>query len=248
MSRLNHKLGFIVTSMGPDSRPVARFSCRCGSTFDQALISGSSMNPEFIAKRARAAGWLADASKASSAMCPTCQDERRKKRAGESPKLALVMPAALVAAASPPVAEPPVVETIVETPEMSVVAVERPAPTNTEALPRDATIDQKVKIRTLLDKHFDDLAGHYLDGYSDQRIGHEVDVPWGIVAKIRDAGWGPIRANPEFAAIRKDLKDLSDKVEAAAKVATEAQKIVSDLQASGLAIHQRLIALEGKKA
>ena len=64
--------------------------------------------------------------------------------------------------------------------------------------PRALTADEKGKVRLLLDAHFDDSIGAFLDGYSDQRIGDEVNVPWAAVAKMREAAYGEIRTPPEI--------------------------------------------------
>jgi len=92
----------------------------------------------------------------------------------------------------------------------------KPAP-----VPRELTQQERLKIRAILDRQFDDGAGCYLDGYSDQKIGEEVGVPWALVTKIREAAYGPIRVDPEVAALRADLTmlrraadELSDKVAA----------------------------------
>lgn len=101
--------------------------------------------------------------------------------------------------------------------EDKVVTLQQPKAT-TMAEP---TQDQRLRIRALLDKHFDDAKGFYLDGYSDQRIGAEVNVPWAIVQKIREAAYGPIKGDPELDAIKaaigtmeRDLAALKDRVAA----------------------------------
>ncbi len=88
----------------------------------------------------------------------------------------------------------------------------------------DPTQDQRLKIRALLDANFDDAKGFYLGGYSDQRIGAEVNVPWAAVQKIREAAYGPIKGDPEIesiktaiAAMERDLGALRSKVEVVEK-------------------------------
>lgn len=92
------------------------------------------------------------------------------------------------------------------------------------AVPAAPTNDQRLKIRTLLDKHFDDAKGRYLDGYTDQRVGAEVDVPWAAVTAIREAAYGPLRVDPEVdalqravAAIEADLAKVKERLAALVK-------------------------------
>lgn len=73
-----------------------------------------------------------------------------------------------------------------------------------ESLPRD----KRAAIRDLVGAHFDD-AGYYLDGYSDERIALECDVPRAVVSHMRDTGWGKEQVRPEIAALMGRL----DKVE-----------------------------------
>jgi len=91
--------------------------------------------------------------------------------------------------------------------------------------PREATSDEKRRTRALLDKHFDDGTGRYLDGYTDQKVGAELSIPVAIVAQIRQVGYGDwIQEDPEItalrsymAALKSDLDALSEKHGAAAK-------------------------------
>lgn len=78
---------------------------------------------------------------------------------------------------------------------------------------REATPDQRVAIRSALDKSFDDSVGAYLDGMSDQRIAETVGVPRMVVERIREAAYGPIRVDPEMAAIRSAIEALKADIE-----------------------------------
>jgi hypothetical protein len=77
---------------------------------------------------------------------------------------------------------------------------------------RDPTIEERVKIRNHLDKSFDDKIGMYLDDMSDQEIGRLTNVPWAIVAKIREAAYGPIRSDPVLVAMDKRIKELTTQI------------------------------------
>jgi len=79
---------------------------------------------------------------------------------------------------------------------------------------REATPQERVKIRAVLDKSFDDAAGCWLDGYSDQKAGEEIGVPWAIVTRIREAAYGPIRVDPEVAGLRAELVQIGREIAA----------------------------------
>lgn len=100
--------------------------------------------------------------------------------------------------------------------------------------PREISQQERLRIRAILDKHFDDGAGCWLDGYSDQKAGEEAGVPWAHVTKIREAAYGPIKVDPEVAALRADM----------AKIA----KDISTLQQHHADIAKRLEGLEKQRA
>jgi hypothetical protein len=99
-------------------------------------------------------------------------------------------------------------------------------PLSISPVPREVTADQKQRTRALLDKHFDDGVGMYLDGMSDQRVAEVVGVPRVIVEQIRDAAYGPIKVDPMLAETRQEIAALKQKIEALSKeAATLASKI-----------------------
>lgn len=209
-------------------RNVARYTCsKCPATFDITLRRGTTLEPEPIAKHARRAGWEIG-TRASAHRCPDCQ--RRGKGRQAIIEAALSKGMERVETAAPPTPAPPTTEAPKENPMASSATPLKPA----GALPRDPTSAERVKIRGLLDKHFDDASGCYLDGYSDQRVGAEVGVPWAIVAKMREAAYGPIRVDPELQALRADIGRFKAEAEAMTGKAR-------DLEA-------RLAALEKKAA
>lgn len=76
------------------------------------------------------------------------------------------------------------------------------------------TNDQRVAIRNLLDKHFDDSVGSYLDGWSDAKIAGALNIPRIIVERIRDAAYGPLRENPEIRALEAEIVRLAGELDA----------------------------------
>lgn len=108
-----------------------------------------------------------------------------------------------------------------------------------DRLPRDPTPNEKAKVRLLLDHHFDDAAGRYLDGYSDQRIGEETEIPWASVKLLREAAYGPLREDPVILEIRGELKSLRSAMGPAIAGAAQATATVR-------ALEERLTAAEEK--
>lgn len=188
MRRPIDDLAFVTASVFADGKwkPTATFSCRCGEKLTLTEAPGRKLNPEFVAKRARDAGWDADGWRASVTRCPAC---KTKNRAGETPG-----------------------EKVIPMPEAPKVAAATPAaaPATAADVPREPTPKQRLAIRTKLDACFDDDAGCYLDGYSDQKIGEELNLPWSWVAKVREAAYGPIRVDAEVLALRAEIAALRE--------------------------------------
>lgn len=157
------------------------------------------LNPEAAAKAAARMGWEADAWRRSVARCPECQAARRGGGDRAEKK---------------------------DT-SMGEKTGSGPSIPAKEAL-RDPTQQERLRIRSVLDKHFDDDAGCWLDGYSDQKAGEECGVPWAMVTRIREAAYGPIRVDPELAALNAEAKRLGDEQ---AKIAATLAKVADEIAA-----------------
>jgi hypothetical protein len=117
-------------------------------------------------------------------------------------------------------------------------AVPAPAPAPKLAIvPKQPTADQRLAIRNLLDKHFDDGVGCYLDGMDDQKVAERVGVPRLIVEQIRDAGWGPVKVNPEMVALRAEVAALKAELE---KQSADVAKAYSEGSAAAMRAYQGL--------
>jgi len=95
------------------------------------------------------------------------------------------------------------------------------------AQPRVLSPPEKQRVRALLDGNFDDATGRYLAGWSDQRIGTELDVPWSRVAELREMAYGPLKEDPRLDQLRVELTDLKTKAALAHKKWDE---IAADLE------------------
>lgn len=93
---------------------------------------------------------------------------------------------------------------------------------------REPSYEERLKIREALDKYFDDQAGCWLDDWSDQKAGAHANVPWAMVTRIREAAYGPIKVDPEVAAIRALLAQLSAEIKALAAGQAEAVRVLTE--------------------
>ncbi len=69
---------------------------------------------------------------------------------------------------------------------------------------REITPDQRLAVRNLLDHHFDDGVGGYINGFSDQQVAEQAGVPRIFVERAREAAYGPIRLDPVVGQLRED--------------------------------------------
>ncbi len=82
------------------------------------------------------------------------------------------------------------------------------SPKTPAALPVPTT-EQRAAIRNLLDHHFDDGIGRFLDGMSDQKIAEKLGLPAVHVKTIREAAYGPEKADPELVNHQTEVERLS---------------------------------------
>lgn len=197
-------------------REDAIFTCDECSASNERPISARAGRLDVFATVAAAVadGWVADPHRPA-AECPACAQQRRARRAGDKPtKPTTTAPGEphAMTSSTAAIAIPP--------------AAAKPAP-----LPRDPTQAERQKIRTILDSHFDDAAGCWLEGYSDQRAGEECNVPWSLVTRIREAAYGPIRVDPEVTALMAAIKQArADQTKLAATLA-DLEKRAAAIQA-----------------
>ena len=178
----------------------------CNCGAHDEITAPSPNNPEFVAKKFREKGWETDGFKQNNNRCPECAKKKK--------------PTTTLAA----------MEAAMPKPKELPVNANSPQPV------REATPDERMRVRTYLDKHFDDSRGCYLDGYSDQKIGQELGIPWAIVAKIREAGWGPIRTDPELEGVKNELA-------AALKTVDEKMRDVATVRSDIIKLEQRIAAI-----
>lgn len=181
-------------------RSAARLTCaKCGG-HEAITVKSTNDNPELIAKLFIARGWSASPWRMSACICPACMSARPKSDPESKLRNMRVVP-------------------MTEKTKVAEILADA----------RDATPAEKAAIRRKLDETFDDDAGMYLDGASDQSIGTALNIPWSLVRRVREAAYGPIRSDPQLEKARTELRALSDEV-AAIKVRVD--KAMSDLGAA----------------
>lgn len=209
-------------------RQGAKFTCaRCEATIIIPLPSGR-LNPEMLARRAIQAGWRADAFHPSKCRCPE-HNPKANAMNKKTADLATDM------------------RTLAEIPERLGMPSAPPVPAQVVARP--LTTDEKFNVRQLLDKHFDDSRGIYLDGFSDKKIGETLNIPWKAVAEMREVGWGPVRANPELDELKAEMVRFRDIIDSRKRDVAAMQKsfdLATQAMEEGLmGVQERLLKLEG---
>jgi hypothetical protein len=168
---------------------------KCGK--DSHFTCPNEEHPGRIAHHFHDLGWDFDPYKPRSCICPTCKGTKKETNT----------PAQVAS-----------VTTVEEKPMATITPL-----TMVTTAPRPLTNAEKAGVRRLLDTQFDDEAGRYIEGYSDQRIGQELEVPWSAVAAMREAAYGPLRADPRIDRLEQTLLDLKTRVSGAVAQMEKAQ-------------------------
>ena len=195
------------------SRDVARFICKvCEAKGDLPLVRvGAAFSPHGTIKRAEMTGWEI---RNSTARCPRCAAKKRAGTPGDRPGPKLV---------STPLEEAPVASNV--TPITTVGPPKKPD------IQTQPDKEQRLAIRGLLDRFFDDGTGRYLDGYSDKRIADELAVPRLWVESIRDTAYGPVSEPPELQAVPPALAQMERAIANARTTLDQMEDIANGLRA-----------------
>ena len=153
--------------------------------------------PKILERKFQQAGWVIGATQRKN-RCPTCSRAKRTKKeekvAGKSMGEAL---ASLQKAGS-------VVRDSGE--------------------PRQLTKAEERRVFTKLNEVFDETKGQYVNGYDDKSVARMLDLPWALVAKLREESGLVIKGDPvilglrqEATALRTMLEDLELRIKALEK-------------------------------
>jgi hypothetical protein len=188
----------------------------CGGKFQIHWNTGGA-DPAFVERKFRGLGWQFDAYKPKNCVCPECVKGRKFAAGGAlaSAIYNISQEEPVMAKSTTPTNSyaPPTTDTGVLTAVKGL--------SESGHYDRTLTSHEKAKLRVILDGHFDDQLGRYLDNYDDKKVGLETDLPWALVAQYRELAYGPIKPNPaieaftkELAIMQEELKALSNAIEA----------------------------------
>jgi hypothetical protein len=215
---------------------VFTWCIECGKRHEVHWNTGGA-DPAFVDKKMRGLGWHFDAHKPKNCVCPECITGKVTEEPNDMKTTNTTPPNSTDN--NPSGYRPP------DKGDTALVNIVHNARGTTQEppVPRTLTAHERTKVRQLLDGHFDELKGQYLEGYDDKRIGEECNVPWALVTQIRELAYGPIKEDPEKVAFRAEAKALREEFVRMSKSAEEA---VDKLLAQFKAIEGRLLNIEGK--
>lgn len=172
---------------------IARLRCSsCPAHHDIKMVSH--LPTEVIMKKFQKHGWTVHVSRPDKCQCPDCFLSRRRSvnKLREAPKMVEVFPAPHTNSVAIP------------------IGTSKQEPVLAAGL-TPLTQANRTKIREMLDTHFDDAAGRYLDNLTDQKVGEKIGVPWKHVEEIRRLAYGELKEDPELTAIRAQLNAADEK-------------------------------------
>jgi hypothetical protein len=194
---------FEVTSVLIDQvhRSVVRFHCvKCPKTIDLSVATtGTKMSPTVMVSRVKQKGWLANDRTPNHTLCPECQVNGRRHDPDEELKKYEAR-----------MTQRPKQNGHHSVEDGGTIHMPTPPPVVTI---REPTTEARTQIRLLLEKNFDTDDGCYLDGFSDQKIAEQVNVPRIVVERAREFAFGPIRITPEIQTLRNEIAQARQRIE-----------------------------------
>lgn len=73
---------------------------------------------------------------------------------------------------------------------------------------REPTLAETALIFKKLDECYD--RGRYLDKWSDRKVADALDLPWALVAKVRETLLGPLKEDPAITALRSEIEQIEE--------------------------------------
>jgi hypothetical protein len=97
--------------------------------------------------------------------------------------------------------------------EKTVAVIQAIKPQPPKAL-TEPTMRQMRDIFEALEMYWASDKGQYTGGYSDEKIGQEMGLPSGVIAKVRKEAFGDFKFDPEIEALMEESKTLNEKADA----------------------------------
>lgn len=164
---------------------AARLECKfCHS--HESLSLRKHLPPEVIAKKFGAMGWDVNRTNGT---CPAC-------KIGEKP------------------APKQETDMVIVAPKQQTSPVPVPLAPPKAAPMVEPTMRQMRDIFEALEMYWSSPNGQYTGGYSDEKIGSEMNLPAAVIAKVRKEAFGDFKVDPEVEALMAEAKVVGEKVDA----------------------------------
>ncbi|WP_266032385.1 hypothetical protein [Brucella intermedia] len=206
--------------------------CDCGEELTKNYKAN--MPPEALNRMMRQTGWLL--SHRHSPICPGCQ---KKEKSPVAPKQTEQVPHKSIK----DVADNSITRFAEAANKIARFDITLPA----KGEPSTIEINPKIarQVYSLLESVFDEAQGRYEKGWSDERIGKQLEVAPNAVEKIRREAYGEIREDPKIVALREDLESLKkDLAKAEEKVLNDATRQIEPLRNRVQVLEKRLAELD----
>lgn len=95
--------------------------------------------------------------------------------------------------------------------------------------PRKPSRDEKRLIVLAIEDHYDDKLHGYAEGWSDDKIATDLNVPRKWVSDLREEFYGPV-VDPELAELERKVKSLATDLEAATAVIEAIRRSLNDVK------------------
>ena len=183
--------GFVLhRGVGRNEVTLACSERGCGAV-GRLTLTGSLLPPEVLDKKFRQKGWDLDPH-----VCPECIE--RKQAARRLAKEHHQQETRVLVA--------------VETKRVKEEKEHTMADTISDQLKPASAAAHKATaaLHKLLSTHFDPDAGHYAQGWSDQKVAQETGLAEKYVSEVRDIVYGALKEPDELVAIRNEVKSLQE--------------------------------------
>lgn len=179
----------------------------CARDFDVHWSTGGA-DPRFVEKKMRGLGWRFDAFKPKQCVCPECVRGRKSNGTDDTTTTTNSEDNDMANTTKPAAPTTPANSYKPPTTDTAVLMAARANNDADDVTGRRLTAHEKARVRSALDSHFDDQLGRYIDGYSDERVGKELDLPWALVTELREFAYGPLKDDPAIAAVKAEVEAL----------------------------------------
>jgi hypothetical protein len=109
----------------------------------------------------------------------------------------------------------------------------------------ELSVQQRKAARDLLDGHFDADRGEYLDGFTDEKIGAQLEVQWTLIRDYRDKAYGPIKVDPIVSEWHYRLDDIEKQIN---NETVRSEAAIGELRQIAAKLRAEIITAAAKKS